>query len=147
MEQFKAFFLQSFRQWERLRHPYAGWLRIGLGVLLPFIVWSHSALLIVLWLTAFVSHPWWFPQHVEVTEDMPFMTRLTDAVQAWLERATPLEKAQLFLPGFALAWPLLCALWQHHFFWSLYFVAAVAAYKTICVYCLLEKGKTDDLAE
>lgn len=120
-----------FLQWDRLRHPYAGWLRVALGLLFPFIVWSHDWLLISLLVVAVFSHPYWFPAYTG-SEDKPhFFTKLVDAWKAWLEKTPREEKIFFYFPGIVLVLPLLCFLWKNDFIWSLYFFAAAAGYKVL----------------
>lgn len=122
-----------FLQWDRLRHPYAGWLRVALGMLLPFIIWSHDWLLISLWVVAVSSHPYWFPAYTAATEgDNPHLfTKLVDAWKRWLEKTPREEKLFFYFPGVVLALPLLCFLWKNDLAWSLYFFAAAIGYKVM----------------
>lgn len=139
IEQALSFAFRPFLQWDRLRHPYAGWLRVALGVLLPFVFWSHDAVFLIFWLVALFSHPWWFPAYIEIPENMPLMTRLVDAWQGWIENAGTQDKTQLFLPGFALLLPLLWFAWDHNLFWTVYFFAVGAIYKGLFIYRLTQK--------
>ncbi len=130
---------QPFLQWERLRHPLAGWVRLALGLLLLPVTWSHEGLLLLMTVMALISHGWWFPPYIEVTapEDTPLMTRLVDAVQSWMEKASAEEKIlAFFLPLLALP-ALLAALWSHNLFWSVYFTLGIAGYKALFLHRLL----------
>jgi|GEM_PF-2170702 len=120
-----------FSQWERMRHPYAGWTRIALALSFPFVIWSHSLLMIGLYIAAVIVHPLWFSPYVSADEDEPFLTRLVDAVERWMDNASREDKIVAFFPGFILMLPLVAALWSHFFFWSLYFFAALIAYKIL----------------
>lgn len=128
-----------FLQWDRLRHPYAGWARLALGILLPFIIWSHNWLLIGMWVIAVLSHPYWFPPYVDAGEDTPIFTRLVDAWQRWLEDSAPHEKLFAFFPALIMFLPFISSLWAHGLFWSIYFFLMIVGYKIIFSLRLLLK--------
>ena len=118
-----------FLQWERLRHPLAGWTRLVLVLLFPFIVWSHDWLLIGLLVMAVFSHPYWFPPYVDAGEDTHLLTQAVDLFQKWVEETPSAEKFRAFLPCTVLFFPLVGALWAHLAFWSMYFLVAVIGLK------------------
>lgn len=126
-----------FLQWDRLRHPWAGWARLGMGLLFPFVVWSHDWLLIALLVMAAFSHPYWFPPCVDAGEDRHCLTKIVDAWQKWSGSATAKEKIMTFFPALVLFIPLVSMLWAHELFWGLYFFAAVVAYKLLFIGSLM----------
>ena len=134
-----------FFQWDRLRHPYAGWVRLALALTLPFVIWSHNILLIILWPLAFFSHSFWFPPYVEASEDVSVMTKLTDRAHKWMDESSRAQKTIIFIPGLFLFLPLVCFLWKQSLFWSLYFFIAVAANKYVVYnYVLRDNTAHDD---
>lgn len=135
--------LAPLMQWERLRHPYASWARIALGLSIPFIVWSHDWLLICLLVVAIFSHPFWFPPYVQAGDETPFMTRLIDRWQEWLEKTPTKDKLVHFFPGIVLLMPLLWFLWANSLFWSAYFVLAAIAYKTMFCWWIMQDEKKE----
>jgi len=134
-----------FWQWDRLRHPWAGWTRVALGVLFPFIIWSHDFLLIGLLAIAVFSHPYWFPSCVDADDDSHFFTKLIDGWQKWMEATSLEDKFYAFFPGLILFIPLIGFLWAQDLFWSIYFLAVTVAYKVLFIqYCILQENKTQD---
>lgn len=112
-------------QWERLRHPLAGWARLIMLLLFPVVIWSHDWLLIGFLLVALLSHPYWFPAYVEAGDDIHILTQMVDIVQKWAEETSPSGKLRAMLPGVVLFIPFVCALWAHSAFWTMYFLAAL----------------------
>ena len=129
-----------FFQWERLRSPLAGWARIGLAVILPFIIWSHDWLLVGLWAMAFFSHPYWFPVCVDAGEDRHFLTKIVDALQGWMEKTPAAVKFYEFFPCTFLFIPLVGSFWAHHLFWGIYFLLAVIMQKGFFLKQLLQEN-------
>ena len=127
-------------QWERLRNPLAGWARVGLGVMFPFIIWSHDWLLIGLWAIALFSHPYWFPACVDAGDDRHFLTKLVDVLQGRMEKTPAEVKFYEFLPGAFLFIPLVGFLWAHHLFWGIYFLLAVIIMKASFLKRLLQEN-------
>lgn len=122
-----------FLQWERLRHPWAGWTRLTLLLLFPFIIWSHNWLLIGLLVMAFFSHPYWFPVCVDAGEDRHLFTEITDFIHNWMITTSPRDKFFAIMPAVALFIPLVGALWQHSVLWTVYFLTALVLTKGILV--------------
>lgn len=129
--------LTPLTQWERLRHPHAGWARVALGLSFPFVIWSHNIVLILIWLAAVIGHIHLIGPYVESGKNTPLMTRLTDAFQNWFENASKIDKILLFGPGAVLILPLVIKLWSHNLMASLYFFAALAGFKVLFLYRLM----------
>lgn len=130
-----------FLQWERLRHPWAGWARLVLAILFPFIIWSHNWLLIGLLFMAFFSHPYWFPVCVDAGEDRHVFTEMADYAQKWMKETDARDKFLAIFPGVVLFIPLIAALWNHSVFWTIYFLAALAVTKGMFLFRLFgERG-------
>ena len=71
---------KSFKEWERMRNPWCGWTRVGLGLISPFVLWSNSILLVLLLIAATLTHPYWFPPYKGPAQDV--MTKLMDAANS-----------------------------------------------------------------
>ena len=124
-------------QWDRLRNPKAIWAGIALGVLFPFVVWTHDWLMIVLVTVAVFSYQYWFPPYIEAGDDESYMTRLMDASQKWMEDTSRQTKTLIFVPYMGLVAPMIWALWINSILWSLYFVGFIVAYKTLFGYIMM----------
>ena len=128
-------------QWERLRHPWAGWVRLGLCLLFPFIVWSHDWLLIGLLLMAVFSHAYWFPPCVDAGEDAHLLTQMVDRLQKWVENTPAAERFYTLLPALLLFIPLVGSLWAHNVFWIIYFLMTTAGLKVLFFVRLFQENK------
>jgi len=120
-------FRGSLRQWERIRHPWAGVVRVVLVVTLPFVLWSHSPLEIIPWIVIALFHSALFPVYVVAGKEAPILTRLTDVVEHWYEMTVPDERKMDIFPCAVMALPLFCSLWLHILFWGAYFHLAALA--------------------
>lgn len=130
---------KSFSEWDRLRNPYAGWARVGIGLVSPFIFWSNSIILTLLLIVAVITHPYWFPPYKGPANDV--MTKLIDAWQSWLKMAKQEEKLLLYIPGAALAIPFVVFTWNHYTFWALFFLGFIVAFKVTACRWLLANYK------
>lgn len=135
---------RSFTDWDRLRNPNAGWARVALGLLAPFIIWSHDWMLIILYIGAICSHHYWFmPITKHKKGEKPHIfSRMVDAWLEWLKTASRTEKTMLYVPGIALALPLICFFWTHQLAWGLYFFVAAIMYKASAALWLIERTES-----
>ena len=129
----------SFTQWERLRNPLAGWVRVALVITLPFLLWTHNVPLLILWVAAAIIHPHFIPVYVVAGKEAPLFTRLTDAAHKWYEDTPPRERWMDIFPCAVLALPMLWALWSQLAFWAVYFYAAAVISKALFLYRLLQQ--------
>ena len=120
MKKFRA----SLRQWERIRHPWAGVVRVALLATLPFVIWSHNPLESIIWVAVALFHPALFPAYVVAGKDAPILTRLTDTVEHWYEMTVPKERKLDVFPCAVMVLPAFCSLWLHILFWGMYFYLA-----------------------
>lgn len=130
---------KSFSEWDRMRNPYAGWARVGIGLITPFILWSNSIILTLLLVAAVLTHPYWFPPYKGPANDI--MTKLIDAWRSWQTKAKRDEKLMLYIPGTALALPFIVFTWNHQLFWTLFFLGFIVAFKVTAARWLLENYK------
>lgn len=130
---------KSFSEWDRMRNPYAGWARVGIGLITPFILWSNSIILTLLLVAAILTHPYWFPPYKGPANDI--MTRLIDSWRHWQIKAKRDEKLMLYIPGTALALPFIVFTWNHQLFWTLFFLGFIIAFKVTAARWLLENHK------
>lgn len=147
-ETIKDMITAPITDWERLRHPYAGWARVALGIASPFIIWSHDWLSITLMIVAMLACPYWFPKLKKEPTDkkMLIMIQLVDAWKSWWEKASDMDKIVLFIPGIALAIPFVAFTWGHNIFWTTYFFIMIAGYELSFIKCLLDSKKPKESA-
>jgi hypothetical protein len=117
-------FRGSLRQWQRIRHPWAGGVRVALLAALPFVIWSHNPLASVIWIAAALFHPALFPAYVVAGSEAPILTRLTDTAEHWYEMTAPKERKLDIFPCAVMVLPAFCSLWLHILFWGMYFYLA-----------------------
>ncbi len=91
--------LKSRTKWEKIRHPWAGVMRVILVLTLPIALWSHNALEVITWIIVALIHPGFFPAYVVAGKDAPILTRLADAVQQWHDLTPPNERTMDILPS------------------------------------------------
>jgi hypothetical protein len=129
--------LNPLSQWDRMRHPGAGWARIALAAALPFVLWSQSVLLVILFIAAVLAHPSFFPPFIDASPGLPLMTRLTDAVHDWLKRTDWEDRVAVLFPNIVLVPPMVMTLWNHNLFWGFYFYLAAVICKVMIAARLL----------
>ena len=129
----------AFTQWERLRNPIAGWIRIGLIVTLPLILWAHDAPLLIVWVIVGIVHPLFTPVYVVAGDEAPLLTRMTDAVHKWYDNTDMEERLADIFPCAVLVLPMIWAIWLHIFFWALYFYVAAIVSKLLFIQSLMHK--------
>ena len=141
---FQSALLKPAVMWERHRNPLSGWTRVVLGLISPFIIWSHDWLMISLFIVAILTNPYWFPPVKKGNKNLDIMTRLVDAERWWLtKKATRLDMALLFLPAVAIALPAIHFLWVHSLFWGSFFFITGAVYKTVFSMRVIELAEED----
>ena len=128
---------KPFKEWERMRNPWAGWVRVGLGLISPFVLWSNSILLLLLFVGAVFTHPYWFPPYKDTPPHPDVMTRLIDRFQIWTKTTTREERFLFYIPGFAIGFPYICFMWGQSLFWGLFFLGAGTMYKVLFAQWLL----------
>jgi hypothetical protein len=131
--------------WERLRNPLSGWCRVALALILPFVIWSHSPLLIVLIVLALASHPFWFPPlKGEGTGDI--MTRAIDGSREWLRTAGLYEKSMVYYAASVLFASSLILLWERHWMGAILYICTLG-FKLMAISWILEKVEQQDYFE
>jgi hypothetical protein len=135
---------KPFKEWERLRNPWAGWTRVGLGLISPFVLWIHNPLILILFVAAIFTHPYWFPPFKEKQPHPDTMTKLTDRFQAWLKTTSQEERLLIFIPGVAIAVPYVFFMWTNSLFWGLFFLGTGTSYKVLFAQWLLGNDKLDE---
>ena len=128
---------KPFKEWERMRNPWAGWTRVGLGLISPFVLWSNSFILLILFVAAIFTHPYWFPPFKEDRPHPDVMTKLLDHFQMWMKTTTQEERLLVYIPGFAIALPYCWFMWTHNLFWGLFFLGTGTAFKVLFAQWLL----------
>lgn len=127
---------KSFTEWERMRNPWCGWTRVGLGLISPFVLWSNSFLLLLLLIAAILTHPYWFSPYKGEATDV--MTKLMDAANDWFKSTSKEEKMPLYIAGMAMAIPYAVFTWGQSAFWSVFFIAAIVGFKvSFCKWLLM----------
>jgi hypothetical protein len=126
---------KSFKEWERMRNPWCGWTRVGLGLISPFVLWSNSLLLLVLLVAATLTHPYWFSPYKGPATDV--MTKLMDAANSWFNETSKEEKMPIYIAGIGMAVPFVYFTWIQSVFWSAFFIAVIVGFKvTFCQWLL-----------
>jgi hypothetical protein len=123
--------------WERLRNPLSGWARVTLILILPFVIWTHNPLLIVLMLLALASHPFWFPP-VRGSANNDIMTRAVDGTREWLRTASLYERTLIYYCGIVMFGTSVVLLWDRHWMGALLYICMLG-FKIIAIAMIFEK--------
>jgi hypothetical protein len=128
--------------WERLRNPMSGWTRVALGLALPFIIWTHNPLLIILMTLAILSHPFWFPPAKKDADPNDFMVRSIDSTREWMRVATLYEKSVIYYASAVMFGGSVALLWVHHWMGALLYICLIG-FKIIALAWITERTQSD----
>jgi hypothetical protein len=129
----------AFTQWQRLRNPIAGYIRIGLILTLPIFLWTHDMPLLIVWIGVGILHPMFIPVYVVAGNEAPLLTRMADAVEKWYETNDAEQRLADIFPCAVMILPAIWSIWLHIFFWAVYFYVAAIFSKYLFIHSLMHK--------